>query len=195
MRRRTYQRRSGRAQTMVEFAVLLPVMITVFFGAIAIDSYIQAQSLLQQASNEAALTIARNSNDSCANGDTGYAQAIAAFDSALKSPLYTTPYPTPAITCAAALSSASCTISTAGANTCTGIPASCTGDGYGGAGGDGGCFGIWRGGVVGVDVKATITLSWIPLWNHATVRAVSAEALEPFRSHTCPSTGVPIDYC
>ncbi len=178
---------------MVEFAVLLPIMLTVFLGAIAIDSYIQAQSLLQQATTESALTIARNSNDSCSYGDIGYAQAISAFDAALKSPLYTT-LPSPTITCVSATTPQSQCVVTSGSNTCTNIPTSCN-DGYGGAGSDGGCFGIWRGGVVGVDATANVTLPWIPIWNHTTVQAVSAEALEPFRSHVCPTSAVPIDYC
>ncbi|MGC8460393.1 MAG: TadE/TadG family type IV pilus assembly protein [Candidatus Dormibacteria bacterium] len=190
---RIHPRKHAVGQTMVEFAVLLPVMLTVFLGAIAIDSYIQAQSLLQQATTESALTIARNANDSCSNGDVGYAQAINAFDAALKSSLFST-LPSPTITCVSAISPQSKCVVTAGSNICTNIPAVCS-DGYGGTGSDGGCFGIWRGGVVGVDVTANVTLPWIPIWNHATVQATSAEALEPFRSHVCPTSAVPIDYC
>src|SRR5438105_3529517 len=88
-RPRRRARRNRHGQSAVEFAILLPALVLIAFGGISIDSYIQAQSQLQQGVSRAALVGARESMDPCFPGDPGYAAVVTAFQSALSSSLLT----------------------------------------------------------------------------------------------------------
>jgi hypothetical protein len=69
------RKRFGRpGQALVEFAILLPTLVIITLGGVALNSAIQGQSLMQQAVNHAALVGARDAYDPCLpNDEQGFA--------------------------------------------------------------------------------------------------------------------------
>jgi hypothetical protein len=69
-------------------------------------------------------------------------------------------------------------------------PATCTS----GSPADGGCFALWRGGIVTVKYTTTLNIRWTPFWHSVTIGASGGEQIEPYRQHTCynpPAVGTP----
>lgn len=61
-------RRRHRGQALVEFSLLLPFLVTFTFGAIAIQTYIDALNELQGAVTHAAQAGGRDATDPCTSG-------------------------------------------------------------------------------------------------------------------------------
>ena len=182
-----------RGQSLVEGAVLFPLLIFMAWGGISLDSYIQVQAQVDQAVSRAALVAARNTYDPCLPHDEpgapivshgephGFQDVVDAFTGALTSPLVTGSTGTLTITCTsesgvAPQASVINTIVnplTGGLPTTTGTssiapwggwapltPGSWPGPCTSGAPPtpDGGCFAVWRGGLVTVSYTATISI-------------------------------------
>jgi TadE-like protein len=211
------KRSATRAQAIVEGAILLPTLIIITLGGTSINSYIQAQSQLNQAVSRGALVAARDAYDPCMPQDEpgapptsggqphGYQDTLDAFKGAMTSPLFSTgSTSTLKITCTSADGLASVTTTTVngGIPTVSGAgsipswsgwaslqPGNWTG-GTGCVGGvpqDGGCFAMWRGGTVKVTYSTTLQIHWTPFWHSVTISASAGEQIEPFRSHSCPN--------
>ena len=101
------RRRAGaHGQSLVEAAILFPALIIIALSGTSINSYIQAQSQINQAVSRAALVAGRDVFDPCLPGDApgangaafppntsngnphGYQDVVDAFNSALSSPLF-----------------------------------------------------------------------------------------------------------
>lgn len=202
-----------RGQSLVEAAVLFPLIILVALGGISIDSYIQAQAQANQAVSRAALVAARNTFDPCMTGDEpgagghGFQDAVNAFNGALTSPLLTgNPTSRLTITCTSETginpqASVTTTFNPSGPAPPPTVtqpisawggwsslqPGAWPGNCVTGSPADGGCFAVWRGGVVTVKYVTTLSVRWTPFWHSITISASAGEQIEPFRAHTCPS--------
>ena len=151
-----------RGQSLVEFALVLPFLVIFVFGAIAVQTYINAQNQIQAAVTHAAFVAAREQTNPCVPGPASD-DVVSAFDLSLtqlqagSAPLQQTGSgysahplpPNPVITC------------------------------YSG----GSVNSAWvRGGVVSVSAAGVVMLPWLPVLNQVPVSALSASQIEPYRS-------------
>ena len=216
---RVHRRRFGRAgQALVEFAILLPTLVIVTLGGVALNSSIDGQSLLQQAVNHAALVGARDAFDPCLPGDavgdtgtwpsfqqrgwldvySGFADVLNASTlftgqvPAWESPSWAEPAPAPALKVDIYCSN---TITSPPVQTWN--PATINAWSAANAGGacyqagqpyDKGCHKMWAGGIITVTTTVNLKLSWSPLTQFVKLTATAAEQIEPFRQHTCAAS-------
>ncbi|MGC8461635.1 MAG: TadE/TadG family type IV pilus assembly protein [Candidatus Dormibacteria bacterium] len=197
----------SRAQAMVEFAIILPIMLIIALGATAIDSYIQAQSFLQAAVTQGSLVGARDACDPCVPNDpcssstngNGYSDVIMAFRQALLGP--NSPFISGGgngtvsggqilpgisnVTLDIECSNGPLQTQNLSQTYVTNLPSQCEPASTGIPTWDGGCFHLWNGGVIYLHAVAVIKLGWIPIWTQTTVAAYSANVIEPYRAHSC----------
>lgn len=171
------QLRRHRGQALVEFALIVPIILTVTLGMIAVYVLWTAQSNLNTAAQEAAAVAARSAgNSSSAIGYCPINPAATSVQSIISQDRITGV--TMQITCTDTNNNSattSCSIPASGAINCT--PAtngSCPAPDYT-------CF--VRGGYVNVTLTGTVDVSFVTWgWTAHTIKGVGASQVDIYRS-------------